>query len=159
GWAGKVASAAVVGGGFTALIGRLVPPKSGRVMTPALGPSSTTAPSIAPTAAPTTTPSRAAPSDASTPAPTPPSEASTPAPPPTPAATPATSSPPVAGVRIGPAAAVPVGGAASFTDPRTGDPAYVAQPAPGRFVAFDASCTHQGCPVEFAGSEFQCPCH
>jgi len=66
---------------------------------------------------------------------------------------------PIAGTRIGPASAVPVAGAASFTDPSTGDPAYVMQPARGRFIAFDAVCTHQGCTVQFAGSEFRCPCH
>ena len=60
---------------------------------------------------------------------------------------------------LGPTSAVAVGGAASFTDPATGDPAFVVQPAAGRFVAFDATCTHQGCPVQFSGSTFQCPCH
>jgi thiosulfate dehydrogenase [quinone] large subunit len=52
-----------------------------------------------------------------------------------------------------------VGGAAQFTDPTTGDPAFVLQPTRGRFVAFDASCPHQGCPVDFTGSGFRCPCH
>jgi thiosulfate dehydrogenase [quinone] large subunit len=54
---------------------------------------------------------------------------------------------------------VAVGGAASFTDPASGDPAFVVQPTPGRFLAFDGLCTHQGCPVEYAGAIFQCPCH
>jgi thiosulfate dehydrogenase [quinone] large subunit len=65
----------------------------------------------------------------------------------------------VSGTRIGPASAVPVGGAASSTDPGSGDPAFVVQPTAGSFVSFDAICTHQGCPVEYSGSVFQCPCH
>jgi Rieske Fe-S protein len=26
-------------------------------------------------------------------------------------------------------------------------------------VALDLACTHQGCPVAWAGTEFRCPCH
>jgi len=66
------------------------------------------------------------------------------------------------GTRIGPASSVPVGGAASFTDPGTGQPAYVVQPTAGKLVAFSAICTHAGCTVGFqSGSppEFVCPCH
>lgn len=66
------------------------------------------------------------------------------------------------GTRIGPGSSVPVGGAASFTDPATGQPAYVVQPTTGKFVAFSAICTHAGCTVGFQkGSppEFVCPCH
>jgi thiosulfate dehydrogenase [quinone] large subunit len=62
-------------------------------------------------------------------------------------------------ITLGPTSAVPVGGAAAFTDPSTGDPGFVVQPAAGQFVAFDASCTHQGCPVKYAGAAFTCPCH
>lgn len=65
------------------------------------------------------------------------------------------------GTLIGPASAVPVGGAASFTDPAQGIPAYVVQPTSGDFKAFSAICTHAGCQVEFDGhqEEFFCPCH
>ncbi len=66
-----------------------------------------------------------------------------------------------AGQKIGPASAVPVGGAASFIDPIQHIPAYVVQPVKGTFVAFSAVCTHAGCTVGFERSvqEFVCPCH
>ena len=66
-----------------------------------------------------------------------------------------------AGNRIGPAHSVPVGGAASFTDPRSGDPGLVLQPAAGEFVAFDAVCPHAGCTVGYspAANLIVCPCH
>jgi thiosulfate dehydrogenase [quinone] large subunit len=56
---------------------------------------------------------------------------------------------------------VPVGGAALFTDPKLQSPAYVLQPKSGRFVAFSAICTHEGCTVNFdkSAEEFVCPCH
>ncbi len=65
------------------------------------------------------------------------------------------------GTRIGPAADVPVGGAASFRDPGTGDPAIVIQPRRGTFLAFDAVCPHAGCIVSYEASQamFVCPCH
>ena len=67
----------------------------------------------------------------------------------------------VKGTRIGPAADVPVGGAASFTDPKQQIPAYVVQPTSGHYVAFSAICTHAGCTVNFdqSSDEFVCPCH
>jgi thiosulfate dehydrogenase [quinone] large subunit len=79
-------------------------------------------------------------------------------PPPT-TAPPASAAP--AGTAIGRASEVPVGGAAGFTDPATGAPAYVLQPSAGVFHAFDASCTHEGCPVQVdaGATEFSCPCH
>ena len=65
------------------------------------------------------------------------------------------------GTAIGAATVVPVGGAASFTDPKTGDPSLVVQPRAGEFVAFDAVCPHAGCTVEYHASQglFVCPCH
>lgn len=70
-----------------------------------------------------------------------------------------TATPP--GSRIGSAADVPVGSAASFQDPSSGDPAIVIQPRAGQFVAFDAVCPHAGCTVEYAQSQsvIVCPCH
>jgi thiosulfate dehydrogenase [quinone] large subunit len=66
-----------------------------------------------------------------------------------------------AGTRIGPARDVPVGGAASFQDPTSGDPSLVVQPQAGTFLAFDAVCPHAGCTVEYDPSHrlFICPCH
>ncbi len=63
------------------------------------------------------------------------------------------------GTAIGPASQVPVGGAAQFTDPANGQPAFVVQPAQGTFKAFSAVCTHAGCQVEFQQGQFFCPCH
>jgi thiosulfate dehydrogenase [quinone] large subunit len=65
------------------------------------------------------------------------------------------------GTAIGLASSVPVGQARSFTDPATGDPAWVVQPSAGRFVAFDAVCTHAGCAVQYdpTNAQFVCPCH
>lgn len=65
------------------------------------------------------------------------------------------------GTAIGPASRVPVGQAASFQDPATGDPAIVVQPRAGQFLAFDAVCPHAGCTVAYDASAklFVCPCH
>lgn len=66
-----------------------------------------------------------------------------------------------AGTAIGPAKDVPVGGAAQFTDPGSGDPSIVIQPSAGKFVAFDAVCPHAGCTVGYDQSArlIVCPCH
>lgn len=42
-----------------------------------------------------------------------------------------------------------------------GQPAVILQPAPGRFVALSAVCTHLGCVVQWLPDkkEFLCPCH
>ncbi|HXQ60505.1 MAG TPA: Rieske 2Fe-2S domain-containing protein [Acidimicrobiales bacterium] len=65
------------------------------------------------------------------------------------------------GKAVGPASAVTIGGAATFNDPKTGDPAVVLQPTAGTFVAFDAICPHEGCTVAFNTDAklFICPCH
>lgn len=65
------------------------------------------------------------------------------------------------GTPIGPASDVPVGGAASFTDPAQGTPALVVQLRRGTFRAFSAICPHAGCPVVFDQQDdiFVCPCH
>lgn len=65
------------------------------------------------------------------------------------------------GQLIGPAADVPVGGAASFTDPRTGNPSIVLRPDARTFLAYDAVCPHAGCTVGYQQSArlLVCPCH
>lgn len=65
------------------------------------------------------------------------------------------------GKAIGRTADVPVGQARAFTDPASGDPAWLVQPSAGHFVAFDAVCTHAGCTVDYNPStvHFDCPCH
>lgn len=51
-----------------------------------------------------------------------------------------------------------VGSSKSFTMPN-GMPAYLLRPAPDTFLAFNATCRHQGCPVSYVGPGFRCPCH
>jgi len=65
------------------------------------------------------------------------------------------------GTAIGPARDVPVGQAASFQDPSTGDPSIVIQPSRGTFLAFDAVCPHAGCTVGYdpTAKVIICPCH
>lgn len=65
------------------------------------------------------------------------------------------------GTAVGPASSVPVGGAASFTDPASGDPALVVQLTSGKYHAFDAVCPHAGCTVAYmsSGQVIACPCH
>jgi thiosulfate dehydrogenase [quinone] large subunit len=103
--------------------------------------------------------------DLSAPRPAPPGPATTTAPTPTTTAggpsTTTAPNPTPPGTHIGPASGVPVGGAASFQDPSSGDPAVILQPKAGQFLAFDAVCPHAGCTVEFAASQdvLVCPCH
>jgi len=53
------------------------------------------------------------------------------------------------------------GGAAAFVIPSSGDPGVIVSLGDGRFVAYDAVCTHEGCTVAYdAGSQLlRCPCH
>ncbi|ANN15865.1 hypothetical protein SD37_09550 [Amycolatopsis orientalis] len=67
---------------------------------------------------------------------------------------PGTNSPTV----IAAVSAVAVGSSTSFTAPN-GSPAYLLRPSTDTFMAFVATCTHQGCPITPAGSGFSCPCH
>ena len=64
-------------------------------------------------------------------------------------------------IALGPSSDVPVGGVKAFTDPSTGEPAYLLQPKAGTFLAYSAVCTHQGCTVGFdqGSDQFACPCH
>jgi thiosulfate dehydrogenase (quinone) large subunit len=65
------------------------------------------------------------------------------------------------GSSIATASQVPANSAVSFTLPANGDPGVLVHLADGKFVAFDAVCTHAGCPVEFDPSSklLLCPCH
>jgi thiosulfate dehydrogenase [quinone] large subunit len=59
---------------------------------------------------------------------------------------------------IAAAANVAVGSSTGFAT-ANGVPAYLLHPTPDTFVAFNATCTHQGCPVSYSGAGFHCPCH
>jgi thiosulfate dehydrogenase [quinone] large subunit len=65
------------------------------------------------------------------------------------------------GTKIASVSDVPVGTAFQFTDPATGTPAYLMQPAAGTFLAYSAVCTHEGCIVNehATAGTFNCPCH
>jgi len=56
---------------------------------------------------------------------------------------------------------VPVNSAVSFTIPSNGDPGVLVHLTDGQFVAYDATCTHAGCPVQYDSSQsvLICPCH
>jgi thiosulfate dehydrogenase [quinone] large subunit len=135
GAAAALSAAVLVGGGLAAGLGRLFGGSSGGPSTPGLG---------------AATPTTGSPAAASTTTSSPASHAST-----------TTTAPKPAGTRIGPANGVPVGGAASFQDPSSGDPSLVVQPQSGTFLAFDAVCPHAGCTVEYSNTArlFVCPCH
>ena len=66
-----------------------------------------------------------------------------------------------AGPPIGSVRAVDAAGSATFTVPATGDPGILVQLADGSIVAFDAGCTHAGCPVDYVPQDklLECPCH
>lgn len=65
------------------------------------------------------------------------------------------------GTAIATASQVPVNSATSFTVPSNGDPGVLVHLTNGNFVAFDATCTHAGCPVQYdpASKLLLCPCH
>jgi thiosulfate dehydrogenase [quinone] large subunit len=65
------------------------------------------------------------------------------------------------GTALAPASAVPVGEGRTFTDPSSGQPAWIIRPAASQVRAFTATCTHAGCTVQYDSSndQFVCPCH
>ncbi|MGZ4754581.1 MAG: Rieske 2Fe-2S domain-containing protein [Acidimicrobiia bacterium] len=133
---GGIGAATLVLGGATAVLGRLFAPARKETLTPKLSthaaPTTTTPVPATGDSGPTSAPSASPPSTVAHPA----------------------------GTAIGPASAVPVGSAASFTDPSNGDPAYVLQPRGGQFFAVNAVCTHAGCTVSYQSpNTLVCPCH
>jgi Rieske Fe-S protein len=62
-----------------------------------------------------------------------------------------------AGTEVAKVADIPVGG--SISAKIGNDPVVLAQPAAGKVVCFRAICTHLGCIVNAAATEFDCPCH
>ncbi|MET3810008.1 Rieske (2Fe-2S) protein [Arthrobacter sp. UYEF3] len=60
-------------------------------------------------------------------------------------------------VRVGKLTDVLVGATATGTV--NGKPVVIFRPADKTVLAYDAACTHAGCPVAPAGADFTCPCH
>lgn len=79
----------------------------------------------------------------------------------TPASTAGAGTASAGGSAIAQASSVPANSAAQFTIPSNGDPGILVHLSGGQFVAFDATCTHAGCPVQYdPGSQLLiCPCH
>jgi len=74
------------------------------------------------------------------------------------ATAPASSTP---GAGIAQVSAVPDNSAVTFTIPSNGDPGVLIHLSNRKFVAFDATCTHAGCPVDYdpSSQHLLCPCH
>jgi thiosulfate dehydrogenase (quinone) large subunit len=72
--------------------------------------------------------------------------------------TPATSG---ASTVIAQASTLPKNNAVTFTIPSSGDPGVLIHLNNDQFVAYDATCTHAGCQVDYDSSNqlLQCPCH
>lgn len=62
-----------------------------------------------------------------------------------------------AGTAVIKLADIPVGGTAEATV--DGHAVVLSQPTAGEVVCFSAICTHQGCTVNAAPKDFECPCH
>ncbi|MGH2409688.1 MAG: TQO small subunit DoxD, partial [Chloroflexota bacterium] len=62
---------------------------------------------------------------------------------------------------LGNVSSLPINSAGQYTDPRSGDPALLIHLPDGKFVAYDAVCTHNGCTVEYDPTlhQLDCPCH
>lgn len=68
---------------------------------------------------------------------------------------------PSSGNVIAQVSAVPKNSATTFTIPSNGDPGVLVHLNNDQFVAYDATCTHAGCPVSYDPTSqlLQCPCH
>ncbi len=73
----------------------------------------------------------------------------------------ATASSSAGGTQIATVSQVPANSSASFTLASNGDPGVLVHLSGGNFVAYDATCTHAGCPVQYDPSSklLLCPCH
>lgn len=73
----------------------------------------------------------------------------------------ATTSTSAGGTQIATTSQVPANSSASFTLASNGDPGVLVHLSGGNFVAYDATCTHAGCPVQYDPSSklLLCPCH
>lgn len=69
--------------------------------------------------------------------------------------------PPPTGTMIARVSSITTRRPATFVDPQTGDSGVVIKLASGSFVAYDATCTHAGCTVQYdpSSSLLICPCH
>jgi thiosulfate dehydrogenase [quinone] large subunit len=58
-------------------------------------------------------------------------------------------------------ASVGIGQGVRFSDPATGQPAWLIRSGASRYDAFSAVCTHAGCIVNYdpSSKQFVCPCH
>jgi thiosulfate dehydrogenase (quinone) large subunit len=67
----------------------------------------------------------------------------------------------VGSTEIAQVSAVQPNSAVTFTIPSNGDPGVLVHLSNGKFVAFDATCTHAGCPVQYdpSSQHLLCPCH
>lgn len=61
------------------------------------------------------------------------------------------------GTEVAKLAKVPVGGALAVQF--EGKTVILSRPQSGSVMAFDATCTHQGCPVSPSSGQLVCPCH
>jgi thiosulfate dehydrogenase [quinone] large subunit len=149
----RLVGAAMLGAGTVAVLGTGAIAGVARLLH-GTSPAAVATPSVGSDPSVTTSASARATTVSSPPASNPSAPSSTPTSP-----TEAATHPP--GTKLGAASSVPVAGAATFTDPATGDPAVVVQPRAGVFLAFDAVCPHAGCTVEYdqANAIFVCPCH
>ena len=64
---------------------------------------------------------------------------------------------PAGGQEIAQISKVPAGSAVNFTD--SGNPAVLIHLQNGKFAAYSAVCTHQGCTVAYQSGQLSCPCH
>lgn len=73
----------------------------------------------------------------------------------------ATSSGSAGSTQIATVSQVSANSSASFTLASNGDPGVLVRLSSGNFVAYDATCTHAGCPVQYDPSSklLLCPCH